>query len=79
MNISSREAAPGIPLKFSGSFSAGLTPFGPAELSTHSPRALKMVSSQRGVRRGGTGPLLGGGGRGWYFGCAPSASGVTTQ
>jgi len=63
MNISSREAAP-APRSVLRQFFGGFDAFGPAELSTHSPRALKIVSSQRGVKRGGTGPLLGGGGSG---------------
>src|SRR5579872_1535953 len=80
MKISSREPTPGNPRRFCGNCSSAVTCLGPAELSTQSPRAVKILSSQRGVMAGGAAPGGGGGGSGRYTGAPPDRfSGLITQ
>ena len=73
----SREAAFARPFMFSGSFSPGFTALTPALASTHSPRALRSSSSQRGRKEGGSVPGTGGEGSGWYW--RPNSTGLTSQ
>jgi len=73
----SRDLAPARPFMFSGSFSPGFTAFTPAVVSTHSPRALRTSSSQRGRKEGGS--VLGAGGEGSGLYWRPNSTGLTSQ
>src|SRR5579885_1078860 len=64
------------PLRLRGNSVPGRTARGPAELSTHSPRARKISSSQRGRRSSGSRLSGGGGGgKGLYWGSSPRRAG----
>src|SRR5579864_6101782 len=77
-NTRSRELAPGTPVKFSGNFSPGWTGFTPADVSMHSPRALKISSSQRVCNDAG-GELGADGVEGSGLYCRPNSVGLSTQ